>query len=284
MATPETPSPAEVPACGHYVRRPTPLAPNADWVENPITRRLIRKGGSTYDKMVKKGVIVDPEASARLAQPSKCGSRSEAQLMSIVERALAARDRLSTPVPAEQSLAPTVLPDGPLPGVNLTAGRQLPNSCLPTPREGPVRQDTAVTTPLPVLPDGPLPGASITTGRQLSRSCLLTPREGPGREAILDSTAEVVAFKKAAAELAADAAYELADLPVEEARRRFRKQMAEICLEDEPEIEERAPRRRVSVTTTSRADSASPARESVRVLRPAGVLSRGATVPAGKNL
>ena len=60
--------------------------------------------------------------------------------------------------------------------------------------------------------------------------------------------------------------------------------MAEICLADEPELEERAPRRRVSVTTTSRADSASPARESVRVLRPAGVLSRGATVPAGKNL
>ncbi len=82
---------------------PTPV-PEADWAVNPLTKKVIRKTGALYTRLVKTGHISDPSLLAQLSQP-KTGTRSTAQLEALVEKAVAARmaaPAAPTPVPTPE--------------------------------------------------------------------------------------------------------------------------------------------------------------------------------------
>ena len=114
-----------------YPRKPPPPLPDANFVVNPLTRRMIRKGGVVYRSLVKTGHIDDQTMLAELSKP-KTGTRSAAQIDALVEKAVA--ERMSSS-----------LPGGPLPtGVSSGA---VPTPSLPSsiqsPRQGPGRKSSS---------------------------------------------------------------------------------------------------------------------------------------------
>jgi len=154
-----------------YPEKPIVVADNAAFAINPVTGRLIRKGGDRYRQLVRAGRIIDPEMLATTLAPRLGRPPPRKKLETMIEAAL---NRRLPPPPAVAMPDPRFEPRlrEPSPSRELSPPRR-----VSTPIAVPVPQRSALSRLDNISasrPYGPPPGGNIP---------VTSPDESPWAEA-----------------------------------------------------------------------------------------------------
>lgn len=200
-----------------YPEKPIVVADNAAFAINPVTGRLIRKGGDRYRQLVRAGRIIDPEMLATTLAPRLGRPPPRKKLETMIEAAL---NRRLPPPPAvampDPRFEPRLREPSPAREAELSPPRR-----VSTPIAVPVPQRSAFSRLDNIAEDEPMAASGVPRLRARSQ-----PRTQPAPERGSLLAREAASFRGLASRMVEASRAELDEMSEEKARASLRARFA----------------------------------------------------------